>query len=371
MQSFLSLNIMIIKATTMKMKFLIYLMANILMSSEVYANELCYWTVTGDMMSLPIDGKMITIPHDAVAVDLRNIRDSDKLFMLNTDEAIANCLYYIDEEDVVEGLPSTNVVRNGIAEELFLNDDEDFFCPIPFTAEFALLRITIRRDVPDSPTLSLPYYDTLLLPFEMDDVIAKDVNGIMPEGWFKAGEYVGDEEDCLYFEETDPTALKANVPYIVSYQYGTNGSYILFYGENKYVDTTRLVKNEGNKYSFCGTTVSLTHSSTYFRFHRSYNPYFALVKADTKMEPFRCFVEWAEETAGYVIDNEALGLASGEIRLNYMFEDSEETPSITGLAEPKDAGENANPTIYALSGQPLQKWQRGINIIKGKKIYIK
>lgn len=369
MQSISFFYIMIIKATTMKTKFLIYLIASLIMSNQVYATGLCYWTVTGDTMSLPIDGEMITIPHDAVAVDLRGIRDGNRLYVLNTDDARANCLYYIDEEDVVEGLPSTNVVRNGIAEELFLNDDEDFFCPIPFTAEFALLRITIRRDVPDSPTLSLPYYDTLLLPFEMDDVIAKDVNGIMPEGWFKAGEYVGDEEDCLYFEETDPTALKANVPYIVSYQYGTNGSYILFYGENKYVDTTRLVKNEGNIYSFCGTTVSLSNNSTYFRFHRSYNPYFTLEKADTKLEPFRCFVGWGEESGGSAINEDALGLESGEIRLNYIF--SEEPPSSTGLAEPKDAGENTNPTIYALSGQPLQRWQRGINIIKGKKIYIK
>lgn len=371
MQSISFFYIMIIKATTMKTKFLIYLIASLIMSNQVYATGLCYWTVMGDTMSLPIDGEMITIPHDAVAVDLRGIRDGNRLYVLNTDDARANCLYYVDEEDMVNGLPPTNVVRNGIAEELFLNDDEDFFCPIAFTAEFALLRITLRRDVPDSLSLSLPYYDTLLLPFDMDDAVAKDVNGIMPDGWFKAGVFVSEEEDCLFFEETDPTMLKANVPYIVSYQYGAYGSHVLFYGENKYVDVTKPVKNVGNKYSFCGTTVSLTHSSTYFRFHRSYNPYFALVKADTKMEPFRCFVEWEEETAEYVIDDEALGLASGEIRLNYMFEDSEETPSIIGLAEPKDAGENANPTIYALSGQPLQKWQRGVNIIKGKKIYIK
>lgn len=362
MQSSSTFLIMIIKAKAMNKRFLTYLIVSIFMSNQVLAENLYYWTVMGNTYPLPIDSQKITIPHEAVAVDLRGVHSSNILYQLNTDEANANCLYYVDDEDVVEGLPSTNVVCNGIAEELFINDDGDFFCPIAFTAEFVMLRVTLRRDVPDSPTFAFPYYDTLMLPFDMDDAIAEDVNGIMPDGWLQAGVFVGDENDNLFFEEIEYTSIKANTPYLVVYQYGTYGSHVLFYGENKYIGVTKPICNEGNYYSFCGTTFSKSNDENYYQYYRTYNPYFSLVKADTTIEPFRCFVvSLGDDTLAN----------SGTNRLNYQFRENGGGPDITGLTEHEDVRKTINPTIYSLSGQPLQQLQKGINVVKGKKIYIK
>ena len=353
----------------MKKHFLIYLMIVIFMGNQVHA-AMVYWTAKGEIKPLPCDSLLLTVPHDAAAVVLQGIHETQAQYVLNTDSASANCLYFVDEEDEVEGLPSVNVVRNGVAEELFIHDDGDFFTPVSFMAEFALLRITPRRDIEDSPTLSFPYFDTLLLPFDIDGAMPDNVNGIMPDIWMQAWGYVGDVDNTLYFEETDPEKLKANTPYIVSYQYGAYGSHVHFYGENKRVEATRLVEKMGNEYSLYGSTVSWDASDTSYQYERSLHPCFTLVSSGTWHEPFRCFVKKASFATG---GEEPQDPSGEETSLNDGLEVLECClyASVTGIPKPSQKVESPSPTIYSLSGQPLRQPQRGVNIIKGKKIYVR
>jgi hypothetical protein len=87
------------------------------------------------------------------------------------------------------------------------------------------------------------------------------------------------------------------------------------------------------------------------------------------LEPFKCFIECI--TSGTSVGEESQSTGGTDAkRLDYLFEDGG-TPSITGLSRHKIVNESTRPTIYSLSGQPLQRWQKGINVVKGKKIFIK
>ena len=247
------------------------------------ATKLTCWTTKGEASVLSVKEAVAKLTGSIAAVDLRHTKG----LTLDCTAASPNCLYYTDETTDVEGLPSANVVCNGICDGLLLTDAACFYCPMDFTVTDAMLRFTPRRD--RQTGYSQACHETVVLPFDADFVMPANVNGPMPDGWLRAARYM-DYQDELMFIETDANCLWANTPYLVSFAYAAYGTQILFCGQDKTVRKTSPVAVGTGNYRFAGTTMQEVGKFGYFRYYRAPKPYFVHTGDGKPLEPFRCFI---------------------------------------------------------------------------------
>lgn len=298
----------------------------------------------------------LNIGDTIAALDLRGV----EAITLDRSSANPNCLYYTDNATIVEGLPSANVVCNGVCDGLLLTDDACFYCPIAFTATDAMLRLTPRRDDDDDEAdPNQPCHETVFLPFDADYVIPADVNGPMPEGWMQVANYKGLDNDMLLFSLVMPNQLYANNPYLVQFAYGAYGTKILFCGQDKTVEATRTTLEGDGTCFFAGTTMSKDEYPAYFRYHRGKDRYFIHTGDGLTMEPFRCFIV----SPGLDIDSEQPSEENGKILAYTVF--GEESTRINTASHL-----DYSRQCYDLLGRPVanSKTVRGIQIAKGVKV---
>jgi hypothetical protein len=330
-----------------------------------------YWNVWGDKYALPVSGQVITVPAGTIAVDLRGLSDDGSSWQLMTAEASPNCLYYVDDACTVEGLPDVNVVRNGYAESLIVTDEADYFCPEAFTAEVALFKMTPRRDIPDKPIYSWPYYDTLVLPFAPDDVMPEGVNGTMPAGWLDVAVFQSLDTTTgrLQFEQADANALQAYMPYLVTFSYGLYGTRVHFIGENKRIEATMPIEFAGEACFFIGVTFALAPVPQAYCYYRSSKPYFYLSNSFTTLEPFRCLIINGEEaTTGGDPDGDSTdnpGIANGGAMPSILYYDVFQVEN-TDIREHAANDNGHSQRVYALTGQRRPCLQRGFNVVDGQ-----
>ena len=348
-------------------------------AGTAWANTMpAYWDVWGDKYPLPVSGQVITVPAEAIAVDLRCLSGDGLSWQLMTDDANPNCLYYVDDACVVDGMPDVNVVRNGYAESLIVTDEADYFCPEPFTAEVALFKMTPRRDIPDKPIYSWPYYETLVLPFAPDDVLPEGVNGTMPTGWLDVAVFQSFDTATsrLQFVPSDAKALQAYMPYLITFKYGLFGMRVHFIGENKRIEATMPVEFDSEEYYFIGVTFALSPVPQAYCYYRSSKPYFYLSNSFTTLEPFRCLIIKCEEATtgkdGHD-GNDSIGnpgAASGGSMPSILYYDVFQIENTDIRAHVANGGGRPQ-SVYALTGQRRPRLQRGFNVVDGKKLLLK
>ena len=335
--------------------------------TQAQTTELNCWTTKGEPFKLP-KGAVLSIADTVAAIDLRGAG----AVSLDCGSANPNCLYYTDGASGVEGLPSANVVCDGICDGLLLTDEAGFFCPIAFTVADAMLRLTPRYDDDGvEPGFHQPCHETVILPFEADIVLPANVNGPMPDGWLQTACYMGYDGYQLTFCQTEATPLSADTPYLVQFDYGAYGTQILFCGQNKRVEETQATTDGDDPLCFTGSTVAEEESPAFFRYHRGLWPCFVHTGDGKRMEPFRCFIVATEKTSesDYITPPTIGESTTGDIGrvLDYTIVASE----ITGLS----VGQIVNRKSVSRKPYSLSGWQvtggssgKGVYIVGGRKV---
>ena len=324
-----------------------------------------YWTADGQVHQLPQDGMTLKVPADALAVDLRGNYSINGIFTIDASVANPNCLYYLNYMDYVpRGLDnSRQVIRDYERRDFVLNEDFDYYCPMPFTVKSALFTYT-PESVPGDGYRS----GTLVLPFDAQRAWLTAVNGAPGENvGFDSPEltvsrYRGNDGDLLLFEPVSDDHLNAYEPYLIS---RVLPSPIAFYVENVTIPATRPAVAKGADIDFVGSTLAQTTPDGFYRWS-SYDRYFCQFDTDDLEKPFR-----------------ALMVAS------YEEPDKAEVPAISGYQVLYVGGEQATAvgsgrrssadtpqTVYTLSGQRLGNVSKsslkpGLYIIGGRKTIIK
>lgn len=324
-----------------------------------------YWTADGQVHQLPQDGMTLKVPADALAVDLRGNYSINGIFTIDASVANPNCLYYLNYMDYVpRGLDnSRQVIRDYERRDFVLNEDFDYYCPMPFTVKSALFTYT-PESVPGDGYRS----GTLVLPFDAQRAWLTAVNGAPGEDvGFDSPEltvsrYRGNDGDLLLFEPVSDDHLNAYEPYLIS---RVLPSPIAFYAENVTIPATRPAVAKGAEIDFVGSTLAQTTPDGFYRWS-SYDRYFCQFDTDDLEKPFR-----------------ALMVAS------YEEPDKTEVPAISGYQVLYVGGEQATAvgsgrrssadtpqTVYTLSGQRLGNVSKtslkpGLYIIGGRKTIIK
>ena len=200
----------------------------------------------------------ITIPEDAVAVDLRGQKDV-KLITPNTNP---NTLYLMDEGATVPDGVTHNVVEGTTATNIILTDGYDFYPPIDFTA----LNISYCRTFANG-TDGTGGWSTLMLPFEVSRI---ESNGTALDWYHNADEvdknlwierFNGDGEKRVNFVHESSNILEAYTPYLIAVpgeafgpSVSLTGHQLTFYGSNAELRTDARAMVNGDYYRFAAST---------------------------------------------------------------------------------------------------------------------
>ena len=169
------------KVDNMKKYILFFLCFLLIMTAEAVTNNdnvyevdtFSYWTAQGQEISLPAifvpsQGVMqLTIPSEAVAVDLRRQQPISAAFIVDAKQANPNCLYYLNLLDnTPRGLDKKhNVIKGLEAESIKVIEGYDYYCPQAFYTQFISYLMTPSYDNPDDELRGRGYSETLVLPF--------------------------------------------------------------------------------------------------------------------------------------------------------------------------------------------------------------
>ncbi len=147
----------------------------------------------------------VTIPEDAVSVDLRNCD-------IITDvrpSANRNCVYLLDENLLPPfGLSGCITIKGGHADKVNLTDGH-YFCPtVPFTANEVSFTRTFTQGCDGNSG-----WTTLILPFNVEHIT---IDGIeeSTNGHLLLKRLTADSADDITFEEAN--SIEANIPYIAA-----------------------------------------------------------------------------------------------------------------------------------------------------------
>ena len=328
--------------------------------SQAQSTAITCWTDRGETFILTAEAAVVKLPRKAAAIDLRGVG----AVTLDRSESSPNCLFYTDGATAVEGLPSANVVSDGVCDGLLLTDDAGFYCPMAFTATDAMLRFTPRwDDEEEMPGFSQPCHETVVLPFDADMVIPTDADGPMPAGWLQTATYEGDDGLILLFTQTDAEQLRAYTPYLVRFAYGAYGTQILFCGQDKTVEKTETPLKGDGFYRFVGTTISVEEALGCYRYHRGQEQYFVNPGEGRLIDPFRCFILFVD------IDSDKAGegdepATSGSQILEYTVIVPESTTTDMNSRRPSPVTQ----THYDLQGRPMAKDKKGVCLTEGLKV---
>lgn len=340
-------------------------------SSVAFTAKQCtntYWTADGQAHQLPQDGMTLKVPAEALAVDLRGNYGINGIFTIDASAVNPNCLFYLNYMDYVpRGLDNSRlVIRDYERRDFVLNEDFDYYCPMPFTVKSALFVYT-PESVPNDGYRS----GTLVLPFDAQRAWLTAVNGApgvdvgfnSPE--LTVSRYQGNDGNLLMFEPVGEDRLNAYEPYLVS---RVLPSPIAFYAENVTIPATRPAVVKGAEIDFVGSTLAQATPEGFYRWN-SFDRHFCQFVTDDLEKPFRALMV-ATQPFEEVIKYEGSDVPSSVVQVLYV---GGEQATAVGNAKRNAA---APQTIYTLSGQCVGEVGKsslnpGLYIIGGRKTVIK
>ncbi len=290
----------------------------------------------------------ITIAEDVCAVDLSEVTG-----VTVTPNSSPNTLYYIG--DGVTGLDGKNVVQNGTAANITIDDNYDFYTPKSFTATTVQYKRTFTQGANGTGGWS-----TIVLPFDVSSV----KQGATAIDWFHNSsdtgknfwvkKFISDDSNTVYFDFADD--MKANTPYIIAVPGNTWGEKwnlinkeITFIGSDAWITANAKAGLSGNNYNFVGNTTTTSVTNCYV-LNASGDTF---TKSSATVKPFRAYFKATNIS-------EATSIAIGS--------EGNKPTAITNVQQEKKADADA---IYLLDGRRVKSLQKGINIVGGKKIVIK
>ena len=230
------------------------------------------YTITHGFVTVDADGNVtasapsasVTIPSDAVAVDLRG----QSTVTTVTPNSNPNCVYLLDGDATAPTGVTGTVVKGDAAETLSIVDGSNFSTPVAFQAAEATYTRTFTL-----PATAAGGWSTLIVPFDVDKVMVdgEEIDWFhsaeATNGRFWVRQFVSDGNGSVAFDYTD--RIKANTPYIIAVpgnawgeKWSLVGKPIVFKGTNKEVATAKAVSS-GNHYKFMGTTTQTTQDDVY------------------------------------------------------------------------------------------------------------
>lgn len=289
----------------------------------------------------------VTIPADAVAVDLRGQTTVTSV----TPNSNPNCIYMLDAEAAVPaGISGKNIVKGGSAATISLTDGHDFVTPEPFTAATVSYSRTFTTG-----SNGTGGWTTLVVPFDVDKVTVDGVE----KTWFKSAtdnghfwvrKFVNDGSGSVTFDYTDK--IEANTPYIIAVPDGTwgeanrlTGKTLVFTGTDQTVASEKAVAS-GDFYRFTGTAVSVMLNDIYALNAAGTS----FVHGNATVDPFRAY--FVASSISYSAS--ALQIVMGE-------------NEPTGIRDVDNMPTNS--AVYTLDGRRVSgSAKKGVYIINGKKV---
>lgn len=289
----------------------------------------------------------VTAPADVLALDVTGVATV-------TPNANPNTLY-IATGAAPSGLEGKNVVVNGVAETLTLDDSYGFYSPVEFTANKATYTRTFTQGADGSKGWS-----TIMLPFDVTAV----KQGSTVIDWFHSSSDTGKQFWLKTFSDEDGGTvsfdyvdeMQAYTPYIIAVPgskwgaaFDLTGKAITFEGTGVSVGSTNPSSLMGNSYKFTGNTIGQTVSDSYVL--NDAGNRFDLTS--TTVAPFRAYFKAMNMSAGLPA---WLTIGSG----------GAETTGIDTTLMNKVEDE-----MYNLNGQRVSQPAKGLYIVNGKKVMIK
>ena len=246
----------------------------------------------------------------------------------------ANALLDLGGDDipsfVASELPEKNVIINGVCENLVLTDGADFEVAKEITATVATLdrQFTAGR------------WNTVCLPFDMtSEEIASQLGADVDVKEMTAVTKDGDNYTLTF---SDAPSLQAGLPYIVRVTNDVNSISL----ENK------VIRGDVSE----STIDDVTYQGSFMSGKAPFGSYiisknaFYMVNSDVILLAFR----------GYFTVN-----TSAEVKsMSFYIEGEDNSNAIRDVVTFPDAGSGV---IYNLAGQRMQRLQKGISIVNGKK----
>ncbi len=332
-----------------------------------------YWTASGEVLPLPLGtNQQLTIPEEAVAVDLRGQHTFNTVFSIDASRANPNCLYYLDFPDKVpQGLDgSHNLVQGLEADCIKLTEGRDYFCPLAFHTQFISYRMTPSYNNPDNELYGRGYSETLVLPFYPSHVCLYDINGntdVLHADMLKVLRYYGNIGDSLNISELSSLVqMEAYVPYILGVYIGSS---LLFIGEDTQVPMTREAIARGASINFVGTTVGLPMSAGSYVFDPVGNRFLVGDEKDVTA-PFHAYMQLADDKD---YDYDRLDISAS------VWGDRGTPDKSTAIDDvPSYHSRSDRDDVYDLSGRQIvnresvnRQLPKGIYIIGGQKVVVK
>lgn len=373
------------KIDNMKKYILFFLCFLLIMTAEAVTNNdnvyevdtFSYWTAQGQEISLPAifipsQGVMqLTIPSEAVAVDLRIQQPISAAFIVDAKQANPNCLYYLNLLDnTPRGLDKKhNVIKGLEAESIKVIEGYDYYCPQAFYTQFISYLMTPSYDNPDDELRGRGYSETLVLPFYPRYANLYDINGrtdMQHAGMLKVLRYYGNAGDSLNIVELNSISqMHAYEPYILGVYIG---SQLLFIGENTKVPETHDAIVCGEDVNFVGTTVARQLSMPTYQYSYDDSHFYP---STARIAPFRAYMDMKENSS-------AVGSLS--FSADVWGEQGNPSDAAAIIELPQREEMPAKQRVFSLSGQRMSdehtnqqipSLRPGIYIVDGRKVIVK
>ena len=266
---------------------------------------------------------------------------------------------YIVGNSVPSGLDGKNVVQNGTAATLTLQDGYGFYTPAAFTAT----NVTYTRRFTTGAD-GTKGWSTIVLPFD----VAQVKQGDKVIDWFHSSSDTGKHFWVKNFSSEDGSTvnfdyveqMKADTPYIIAVPGSTWGESwnltnkeITFYGADATIESGTLASVSGNQYKFAGTKQAKAVTDCYVMNNEGN----AFSKTSTTVAPFRAYFSPQAMMPGQAA---AASLHIGS-----------EGNNPTGITEMTYDRQETKGTAYNLNGQRVAHPRKGLYIVDGKKVIMK
>lgn len=310
-----------------------------------------YWTADGSNNPLPVieeetDNKILKVPPEALAVDLRGLYDMDNTFSIDVTQANPNCLYYLGFLDYVpKGFQSeTNIIRDGEASDVVIDSNYDYFCPIQFMAKSALFIYTPFSESmgPASPVMTQKMSGFITLPFSTETAwitgtnTPRRVNPFYNDD-FKMADFKEYNDGTLVFEALSETTYIWNFrSYLI---YDIKPSPIAFFAEDRVIYPTYDLPYIFNDIAYQRAGTEAIPPKGTYRWDCD-NNCFRRNDGQTPIRPFAAWIgKWDDQDSQF----EDLGLDV----LPYHIE--EPTTVVKDIRKKEDTSRQM--PVYTLSGQ--------------------
>ena len=296
----------------------------------------------------------VTTPAEALALDVSHLA----IVTTVTPNSNPNTVYIVGNS-VPSGLEGKNVVQNGTAATLTLQDGYGFYTPAAFTATNVTYTRTFTTGADGTKGWS-----TIVLPFD----VAQVKQGDKVIDWFHSSSDTGKHFWVKNFSsEVGSTVnfdyveqMKADTPYIIAVPGSTWGESwnltnkeITFYGADATIESGTLASVSGNQYKFAGTKQAKAVTDCYVM----NNDGNAFSRTSTTVAPFRAYFS-------------PLTMMAGQPAAAALYIGSEGN-NPTGITEMTLDRQETKGAAYNLNGQRVAHPRRGLYIVDGKKVIMK